>query len=926
MKVTFSLTLILLFTITSQAADITGYALDKGTKEALIGATVYIKELKSGSTVGLDGSYHIKDVKAGSYNIVCSYIGYETVTKTVKISKYSESIKLNFELSESYHQLGEVVISGVMDQTTDEYARKSERNADYITNIMSAKTIQLMPDINVANLLRRFSGVAIERGPTGSASYAVIRGMDQRYNVTLVNGIKIPSPDNKYRYVPMNLFPSDLLDRLEVSKTLTPSMEGDATGGTMNMIMKDAPDHLSITANVGTGINTMAASRGFQTTDFRSIPNKSPEQIHGPNYVADPTKDFNYKNFDYKNTTPINQLYGFSVGNRIGKKKKLGLILATSYQNLNSPANSFFLNPNTQPNAGNVPTFDDIYLRQYSTKEIRRGAHLKGDYRIDKNNKLSFYQMYISETQDQIRHTTDTSTSIGRSIVGTGNVYLQEWSRKQTQSIYNSTIQGEHSLLNGLKIDWSGVYSNAQNRVPNWSNYQTSHRQAYNLQGQQTTVEYERLYSTTIKWLSNDDTDLTGYLNLHKDVSLGSQKIQLSAGGLYRSRVRHNNYNEYKLTTKTNSTGQPPHWSGTLTGDQLVFNSDQAAKGATINPNTYTAYEKIAAAYFQFKMNVRGKLEIIAGPRVEFTNQSWKTVMPKSFVGRFGSVKYYDILPSINTKYRITDNQNLRLSYFKSLNRAGFFELIPYNILGDYYNEFGNYNLLHARIHNFDLRYEFFPKVMDKFLVGAFYKRIINPIETAFVKTGTSSAGLQPQNFGTATNYGLEVSVVKYWGSFGISGNYTYTHSRITTPKQFLQDNNEAIMVQQSRPLQGQAPNIGNLSLLYKNQKNGLDFQLAGVYTGEMIKMVSLYYDLDYWQLPMLNLSASAEKKIGKHLTVYVKAQNLLNTPMRVVVHAQNTYQTGDNRMPDQPYGNKILTQRVNYGRTFLAGIRFKLD
>ena len=107
--------------------------------------------------------------------------------------------------------------------------------------MVSAKSMQLSPDLNVANVLQRVSGVTMERDNSGEAQYAILRGMDKRYNYTLVNGVKIPSPDNKNRYVPLNIFPSELLDRLEVTKSLTADMEGDAAGGAVNMVMKDAP-------------------------------------------------------------------------------------------------------------------------------------------------------------------------------------------------------------------------------------------------------------------------------------------------------------------------------------------------------------------------------------------------------------------------------------------------------------------------------------------------------------------------------------------------------------------------------------------------------------------------------------------------------------------------------------------------------------
>ena len=124
---------------------------------------------------------------------------------------------------------------------TEAGARGIERAAMNVVNVMSAKAIELSPDITVANVIQRMSGVTIERNSSGEGQYAILRGMDKRYNYTLINGVKIPSPDNKNRFVPLDIFPSEMLDRLEVTKSLTANMEGDGIGGAVNLIMKDAP-------------------------------------------------------------------------------------------------------------------------------------------------------------------------------------------------------------------------------------------------------------------------------------------------------------------------------------------------------------------------------------------------------------------------------------------------------------------------------------------------------------------------------------------------------------------------------------------------------------------------------------------------------------------------------------------------------------
>ncbi|MBY0424848.1 MAG: TonB-dependent receptor, partial [Cytophagales bacterium] len=413
------------------------------------------------------------------------------------------------------------------------------------------------------------------------------------------------------------------------------------------------------------------------------------------------------------------------------------------------------------------------------------------------------------------------------------------------------------------------------------------------------------------------------------------QDFELAAGAMDRNKNRDNFYNEYNLTPKSGSDGYPIKYPGLevpyngtpLDPNLFVFSSSDAAQGSPINPNTYKVTENILGYYFQAKADLWKRLEILGGFRFENTYQSFTNVMPKTFVnGNAGTITYSDIMPSIHFKYKINTKQNLRLSYFNSIMRPGFFEITPYQVSsGDVFIEQGNPFIKHAIAYNYDIRYEWFPKGLDQVLVGVFYKKIENPIEIALLASGTSSTVVQPNNFGTATNYGFELALTKYFGVFGLSGNYTFTQSAITTTKKTYDENHVFGTQDQTRPLQGQSPHIANISVLYKDSKLGLDLQLACVYTGQKIALLSNYYNLDYWQKEMVTLDFSFEKTFLKHFSIYGKAQNLLNTPYILEIHHQNIYKTGSLVLTDQTSDNSIIVQKDYYGQNFILGIRFKL-
>ncbi|HSZ71964.1 MAG TPA: DUF2012 domain-containing protein, partial [Cytophagaceae bacterium] len=412
------------------SATIKGYVKDANNGDPLLEAVITLNDTKFNTVTNLEGHFTIKDIPVGEYTLTVNYLGYIQQTQTIQITDVNAHYTVNFDLPEE-SKIVTVEVLGTADKESDKYALNQEKNADQISNVLSAKTIQLLPDITVASVLQRVSGVSLERTSTGDARYAIIRGMDQKYNYTLVNGIKIPSPDNKYRYVPMDMFPADVIERLEVVKSLTPNMEGDAIGGAMNLVMKDAPEHFTAAGNIGTGFSQLLSDRGYTNFDKKVINFKSPADINGTGYQATPY-DFTYKNFDYTTRKlPLNTVLGGSVGGRFFKKKKLGAIVAFSYQNLYRGSNSTWFQPSNQPLKGNTPYFDDMFIRQYNTNQTRYGVHNKIDYKFNDAHKISLYNMYMQLNEVQYRHTIDTNLSANRSGPGTGNIYLLDRSRVQ---------------------------------------------------------------------------------------------------------------------------------------------------------------------------------------------------------------------------------------------------------------------------------------------------------------------------------------------------------------------------------------------------------------------------------------------------------------------------------------------------------------
>jgi len=925
----FFLTFILIFSLVYVYADtvvIKGEIIDKKSGIPLSGVNVYTSNNKAQKTItGLNGSFSLK-VESLPIELTINYVGY-------KIQKYIVSKQNNntIAIEAIVEDLKEVQVNASIEKNNDILARNIEKNAASISNIVSAKAIELSPDFNVANVIQRISGVTLERTSNGDAQYATLRGMDKRYNYTLVNGIKIPSPDNKNRFLPLDIFPSDMLARLEVTKSLTADMEGDGIGGAINMVMKDAPSVKSFSINTSTGYNSLFLDRQFLSFNKDAINLQSPFESYSNLYAAKPRDFANGLTKITSNKPAPNLFFNSSFGNRI-LRKKLGYMVGVSYQNSYRGGDiTNYGSSISTSDASNLPVVTGKSDRTFSDQQTRLGVHGKLDYIISEKNKIQWYNAYLDFKNHQIRDTRGIDYSIGYDpSKGNYNVSYSTRFRYTHQNIYNSTVIGDHLLMNSkLKFDWTLAYSKAFNEIPENTTVNTVSTVRNNIENQISVVT---LGGQSVRWEHNTDEDVSGKFNFISTVNLNKGALEIATGGLYRDKQRANFFNEYDLRPFDDSKplGQKNNlikgvdWKDYSEIKYTVYNP----YGSTGDPLNYNASEVITAGYVQTKL-LKENYQLNTGVRVENTNQGYNLLNPVAGVKNIGEQVYTDVLPSIHLKYLLNENKNLRVSYSRSINRPSFFEIVPYKIINEEFTEMGNPDLKHTVADNFDIRYEIFPKPAEQFLIGIFYKNINNPIETGIVDQGQGSF-FTPTNFGVAKNYGLEIDLTKYFFNFGVKFNYTYTNSSITTTKVYYElntDPNSSVKNvlktgTQTRQLNGQAANLANLTLIYKSIKNSIDFQLSAVYTGDKLFAVSRFLNNDTWQSSFVQLDASLEKKVKKS-TLFIKANNILNTPISLYLKKYN--KVNETISGYENFNNGTLLRKDLNGINIQVGFKFKI-
>ena len=926
--------------ITAHTLD--GIVKDHKTGEPLIGTVIRVKELPSVSTTtGLDGTFTLRELPdRGRYTLVVSYMAYKTREMVVDVAKDydkgSEKGKdgqLIIALDEDLQQLGEVVVTGRHEYRSDRSAVETVKNAASVLNVMSQQSIQLSPDVNVASVLQRVSGVTMEHDASGEASYAILRGMDKRYNYTLVNGVKIPSPDDKNRYVPLNIFPSDLMDRLVVSKSLTADMEGDAAGGVVDMVMKDAPARFQLQANAAVGMSDYfwSGARDYLTTNRSDYTHRSPYEAFGSDYKAS-ASDFSNGPVQLKShTAPApNFIGGLSVGDRFWNNR-IGVMLAGSVQNTFRGTERTY-NSVKMASGEQAMYISTLNHRYYSVHDFTAGLHAKLDLSLS-NHKLEWYNMYVRTNSKGVRYNNGVNTEYISADSYTQDDELR--STSSTQSIFATNLKGTHRLTDRFMVDWSGVFSQARAEDPDRTYVTLTNTVGCSADAEGDAVsgdiwsQEKNILKTLPKsaerrFQHNKDTDWAGYINLAYDTRFGDKLDALwKVGAQYRRKERSNRYYSYIFN--------PADISQQLDGNgyEQFANVDWVCKTpySQASQLNYDSKEHIGGVYAMATLSsALGELNV--GLRAEHTNQIYTMLQHFRNMGQVGEQSYWDYLPSASVKWTPTKKMNVRLSYYRSINRPGFYEIVPYQIQGEEYQEKGNPELKRARIDNIDLRWEWFPSSTEQILAGVFYKYLKNPIEQVFVTSdGKIGAGTDayymPANLGNAKNMGFEIDVIKYIRHFGVKANYTYTHSEITTSKRQYKEGSAEYKtgVTQTRPLVNQAPHTANLSLLYKDTEHGWNAQLAASFTGTKLALVSPFKDADQWDKAMFGLDFSAEKKFHNGISLFFKANNLLDAKRERYLKTVNQ----SNLEYEGQKSDKTIVGTYRYGRTFLLGVRYKL-
>ena len=886
---------------TQSSGMLKGRILDN-EKNPLPGAVVVLDNNSRSAVTDAEGFYSFANLPAGNHSVKVTYIGFAPSATAVVVA--GKDVTKDIIMSDTSKELGEVVVTGVF--SGQQRALNTQKSNINITNVVSADQIGKFPDSNIGDALKRISGINVKYDQ-GEARFGQVRGTPAEFSSVTINGSRIPSAEGDIRNVQLDLIPSDMIQTIEVNKTLMPDQDGDAIGGSINLVTKNSPRRLTLNAVAGSGYNWV--SRKAQSN------------------------------------------FGLTAGNR-WFNDRLGLMLSASYNN--APAGSYDTEFIWEKDDDGTTYISDYQIRQYYVTRERQSYSLSLDWKFNEFNKIWFKGIFNNRNDWENRYRT---TLKDMSAKGVADVRVQTKggtpdnrnARLERQRTMDFTLGGENRL--GIfDIDWKVGYARASEDRPNerYIDYRLKKQHfILDLSNPRTPFAVpEEGYTMTL-----DDEfslkDLTQQQQTIKEQDLKiaidfksrlSERSKIKFGFKFVNKTKDKDIDFYAYTpldekgfdadafahTVNESTHRfmpsDRYQAGTFVSRQFLgslnlddpklFEKEQVAEELAGN---YNARENVTAGYVRIDSRISDNLNFMGGLRLEntalrYTGRIYDDETNTVSKTAPESSSYINFLPSLILKWDINKDFMLRAGYNQSISRPKYSALVPcMNIKrGDNEIVVGNPGLKATTSHNLDLSAEYYWKSVGLVSAGLFYKRIEGFIvdEVSFNHEYNGNVWTkftQPKNGGNANMFGVEMAYQRDFSfispalsCLGLYGTYTYTHSRVTDFNFAGRENEKGLR------LPGSPEHTANLSLYF--EKFGISTRLSFNYASSFIDEMgaSKFYDRYYDDVKYMDLNVSYTFGGRTKFTVYADCTNLLNQPLRY-------YQgTKDFTMQQEYYGVRL--------------------
>jgi len=782
----------------------------------LVGAQVTLQQ--SGASVVSDaqGEFFLNNLDPATYTVAVSYVGFAPLKRDVVVAA-GQTASLDAKLEVESVNLEVLVTAERAAGEAEEINRQV--TADNVVQVLTSDVIRSLPNANMADALGRLPSVTLERDE-GEGKYVQVRGTEPRLTNVTIDGINVPSPENFARQIKLDAIPADIVESVEINKTLQANMDADGIGGSVNLVTKTAGERPTVNLSGMGGYTPIIGGRGLVETTG-------------------------------------------TVGQRFGANKKFGALIGGSYDWNGRGIDDQEPSPDAINNNGSAgaPFFDSTDFRNYRYYRTRWGLAGSTDYKLAEGSNIylhGFYSDFKNYGDRWVYHVNDNTPGLNLINGSGGNPSFNASIRRPDYAIANLVAGGKHVLTTTwFSWDVSASRSRQLERGDPQANFKTT--DAFNaapnaLGGTGSGCEYNPAGTTNIykpQWsptcfteignaanfdLKNVDLfghGLSAQLNLQvtgagaKRYHIGSRLATIEVGGRFRNAHKFDDSFTTNVAptvslplsmfanTVTNSNyyggGYPMGLFADYTKVLAYYNAHQSQftlnrgqLGPGYNSSNYDLIEKVSAAYVMNTLDITTRIRLVAGLRFEQTNLD--TAAPvcsssscTSLVTNNGS--YLKILPSASLRFAIDSDTDIRVAYGRGLGRPNPTDIAQavsyvFTSPGSRNNtvSLGNPNLKAETADNVDVLIERTLKPFGQISAGVFYKNIVDPIVSqSFFKTFQPALAApndiydvtQTINAGSARVLGFEAAYIQHLtflpgllGGLGISANYGYTDSR----------------------------------------------------------------------------------------------------------------------------------------------------
>lgn len=862
----------------SETGQIVGQVLDLESGEPIPGAQILLNGQSAGPLAGVSGRFQMRDVPVGVHALTVSYLGYRTHRVDSVEVDAGATTRLAVRMERAAVEVEGITVSARREGGTAASALNAQRTAVGVTNAISSEQIARSPDGDAAAAVKRVSGVTVQEG-----KYVFVRGLGERYTTASLNGARIPSPDPERKVVPLDLFPSGLLEAISTQKSFTPDRPGDFSGGAVDIRTPEFPLRPVYSFSMSSGFRPgvtgnpvlVAPAEGTEWLAFGTEPRELPDAAANYSGTSSRGDEVNRVVNSFRNVWTPREETGrlpVSLGGSVGGSteiadRTLGYIGSFTYSNSQTARLD-----ERRARVGTGNTEIDRYDGESGSSSVLWGGIANVGLLLGNHTEIHLNNSYNRSADNEARR------EAGMDENTRANVQIDRL-RYVERSVRSNQLRAEHQLTANHALAWSLSNSAVNRSEPDRSEFVT-------WLDPETPVWFNDFEGAVRTFGSLDESSSEARLDYTLTLPRsGGAAHRIRMGGLMRETDRAATSQGFRIQAFTWSPSDP-RWQRPpeefFDGRYSEEGDDDFLLSRELSGGSYDAFDRQSAAYAMGELQLGSNHQLVGGVRIE---NSRIEVDSENQLGQEERVERddTDLLPSIALNLGIAENHQLRLSAARTLARPEYREMAPITyreVLGGD-QVIGNRELIHTLIDNVDARWEWYPSGDEIVSLGIFAKRFRNPIEQRYLaRSGTNTRTFE--NAESALNYGVEAEVRKHMGGLhpalnplGLFVNATVMRSEVRTGSE---DDTE-------RPMVGQAPWVVNTGVTWSPPNAGTSATLLYNVVGERIVNArasgSTVEDVTERSRHLLDLSIRFPLLGGASGKIDVS--NLLDSPYEVV-------------------------------------------